>query len=217
MILSASSGRAQPKKSSTISMGSGQPSSSLWSRKKTGHSCSSICYSEGERMAAWMSLSQGSPCTQTSISTSSPIIRPTLVVSMQDTLQKEVHHPARILKQNSYPANFIYNAFAPPPQETADMSSCDEEPEKEREPMVVIPYVAEIGKDNRCVCRMFNFRVVFKSRRTLHSMLTTVKDMLPLGKQSNVVYCIPCSCRQVHIGETRLKEHQDACERGSQL
>ena len=36
----------------TISTGSGRPSSSLWSGKKTGHSRSSTCYSEGERMAA---------------------------------------------------------------------------------------------------------------------------------------------------------------------
>jgi len=47
-----------------------------------------------------------------------------------------------------------------------------------------------------------------------------VKDTLPPGKQSNVVYRIPCSCGQVYIGETkrrlktRLKEHRDACERG---
>ena len=40
------------------------------------------------------------------------------------------------------------------------------------------------------------------------------------GKQSNVVYHIPCSYGQVYIGETkrrlesRLKEHRDACERG---
>ena len=51
-------------------------------------------------------------------------------------------------------------------------------------------------------------------------MLTKVKDTLPPGKQSNVVYRIPCSCGQVYIGETkrrletRLKEHRDACERG---
>ena len=62
----------------------------------------------------------------------------------------------------------------------------------------------------------FNIRVVFKSGRTLHSMLTKVKDTLSLGKQSNVVYCIPCSCGQAYIGETkprletRLKEHRDA-------
>ena len=64
---------------------------------------------------------------------------------------------------------------------------------------------------------LFNIRVVFKS---LCSMLTKVKDTSPLGKQSNVVYHIPCSGGQVYIGETRqrletrLKEHRDACERG---
>ena len=62
--------------------------------------------------------------------------------------------------------------------------------------------------------------VVFKSGWTLCSMLTKVKDTLLLGKQSNVVYRIPCSCDQVYIGETkqrletRLKEDRDACERG---
>ena len=51
-------------------------------------------------------------------------------------------------------------------------------------------------------------------------MLTKVKDTLPPGKQSNVVYRIPCSCGQVYIGETkrrletRLKEHRHSCERG---
>ena len=99
------------------------------------------------------------------------------------------------------------------------MSSRDEEQEEERGPLVVIPYVAGMSEDIRCVCRKFNIRVVFNSGRTLCSMLTKVKDTLPLGKQSNVVYCIPCSCGQVYIEETRqrletrLKEHRDACER----
>ena len=103
-----------------------------------------------------------------------------------------------------------------PIQETADTSGCDEEQEKEKEPLVVIPYVAGMSEDIRRVCRMFNI----KSGRTLRSMLTKVKDTLPLGKQSNVVYRIPCSCGQVYFRETkrrletRLKEHQDACERG---
>ena len=51
---------------------------------------------------------------------------------MQNNLQKEVDHPARVLKQNSYPANIIHNAFAPPTQETADTSSHDEEQEKKK-------------------------------------------------------------------------------------
>ena len=36
------------------------------------------------------------------------------IISTQDNLQKEVDHLARILKQNSYPANFICKASAPP-------------------------------------------------------------------------------------------------------
>ena len=128
------------------------------------------------------------------------------IISTQDNLQKEVDHLARVLKQNGYPAKFIRNASAPTTQETADASSCDEEQEEER---------AGMSEDIRRVCRKFNIRVVFKSGRTLHSMLTKVKDTLPLGKQSNVVYRM-----QVYIGETRwrletrLKEYRDACERG---
>ena len=56
---------------------------------------------------------------------------------------------------------------------------------------MVIPYVARMSEDIRRVCRKFNIRVVFKSRRTARSMLTKVKDTLPIGKQFNVVYRIP--------------------------
>ena len=66
---------------------------------------------------------------------------------MQDNLQKEVDHLARVLKQNGYHANFIRNASAPPTQETANTSSCDEEQEEERGPLVVIPYVAGMSED----------------------------------------------------------------------
>ena len=117
------------------------------------------------------------------------------IIRMQDNLQKKVEHLARVLKQNGYPANFICNASVPPTQKTADVSSPEEEQEKR--PLVVIPYVAGMSEDIRRVCKKFNIRVVFKSGRTLRSMLTKVKDMLPPGKQSNMVYRIPCSCGQV--------------------
>ena len=48
--------------------------------------------------------------------------------------------------------------------------------------------------------------VVFKSRQTPCSMLTKVKDTLPIVKQSNVVYHIPYSCGQIYIGETKLRQ-----------
>ena len=138
------------------------------------------------------------------------------IISTQDKHQKEVDHLARVLKQNDYPANFIRNASAPPTQETADTSSCDEEQKEERGPLVVKPCVAGMSEDVRHICRKLNIRVVFKSRRTLRSVLTMVKNTLTIGTQSNVVYRIPCSCSQVYIRETRrrletrLKEHWDA-------
>ena len=55
---------------------------------------------------------------------------------------------------------------------------------------MVIPYVAGMSEDIRCVCRKFNIRVVFKSGRTLY-----------IGETKQRI-------------ETRLKEHQDACKRG---
>ena len=135
------------------------------------------------------------------------------------TFRRKLTTFARVLKQNSYPANFLRNASALPTQKTADASSPDEGQEVEKGPLVVIPYVAGMSEDIRCVSRKFNIRVGFKSGWTLRSMLTKVKDILPLGKQSNVLYHIPCSCGQVYIRETkwrletRRKEHQDACKR----
>ena len=57
-------------------------------------------------------------------------------------------------------------------------------------------------------------------KRSLRGLLTKVKDPLPIEKQANVVYEVPCTCGQVYIGETRrrlgtrLKEHRDACRKG---
>ena len=139
------------------------------------------------------------------------------IISTQYNLQKEVDHLAGVLKQNAYPANFICNASAPPTQKTADTSSHEEEQKEEREPLVVIPCVVRMSEDIRRICRKFNIRAV---RQTLRSVLAMVKDTLPIGTQSNVVYRIPCSCGQVYIRntrrrlETRQKENRDVCERG---
>lgn len=48
--------------------------------------------------------------------------------------------------------------------------------------MLVKPYVASISEDTRCIYRKFNVRVLFKSGQILCSILTKVKDTLPLGK-----------------------------------
>ena len=126
---------------------------------------------------------------------------------------------ASVLKCNGYPSAFIRASSTPPTQPAEDTRR--EQPEgRDRPPLVVLPYVSGASEDIRCVCGRYNLRVVFRSGRTLRSMLTRVKDTLPLGKHSNVVYQIPCGgCSKVYIGETirrletRLKEHQEALRR----
>ena len=63
----------------------------------------------------------------------------------------------------------------------------------QRPPLVLLAYVSGVSEDIRRVCRGFGLRVIFKTGRSLRSMLTKVKDTLPAEKQSRVVYQIPCS------------------------
>ena len=57
-------------------------------------------------------------------------------------------------------------------------------------------------EDIRRVCRKCGMKVVFRSGRSLRSMLTKVKDALSMEKMSKVVYQVPCSCGKAHVGET---------------
>ena len=81
---------------------------------------------------------------------------------------------------------------------------------------MLLLYTAGVSENIRWVCRKFGMKVVFRSSHSLCSMLTKVKDALPMEKQANVVYRVPCSCGKAYIGETkqrletRLREHQDA-------
>ena len=92
----------------------------------------------------------------------------------------------------------------------------DEEPQ----PVVTIPYVSGVSEWIRKASEKFNLKVVFKSSPTLRSLLTSVKDPLPMEKLARVVYQIPCQCGKVYVGETQrrletqVKEHKDACSKG---
>ena len=137
------------------------------------------------------------------------------ITTSPDSLQKEEGHLASVLKCNGFPSAFIRASSTPPTQPAEDTRR--EQPEgRDKPPLVVLPYVSGASEDIRHVCGWYNLRVVFRLGRTLRSMLIRVKDTLPLGKHSNVVYQILCGgCSKVYIGETirrletRLKEHQE--------
>ena len=137
----------------------------------------------------------------------------------QNNLITEESHLDKVLRQNGNPTHFVRAASIPPPQ-VMTASPEEDQNDGENPELMMIPYVAGLSEDIRRICRRFNIKVIFRSGRTLRSMLTRVKDTLPLDKQSNVVYQIPCSCGMVYIGETkrrleiRVKEHKDACKKG---
>lgn len=53
-----------------------------------------------------------------------------------------------------------------------------EKEEEEKPPLVIIPYVAGLSEDIRCVCRKFGVKVTFRTEMTLKSQLTEVKVRL---------------------------------------
>ena len=61
-----------------------------------------------------------------------------------------------------------------------------------------------------------DLKLVFKSQRTLRSLLSNVKNKTPAEKVKGVVYRVNCSCGSTYMGETgrtlelRPKEHQRA-------
>ena len=65
-------------------------------------------------------------------------------------------------------------------------------------------------------CRNINIRPVFKSSRTLRSLLTKVKKRIPQERVKGVIYRVQCECGSTYVGETgrtletRLKEHKRA-------
>lgn len=81
----------------------------------------------------------------------------------------------------------------------------------------MLPYTAVASEDIKWVCRKYSMQLIFRSGRSLHSVLSKVKGTLPVVKQFTVIYRIPCSYGKAYFGdtkrvhETRLKEHEDAC------
>ena len=124
------------------------------------------------------------------------------ITSTQDNLQKEEHHLSKVLRRNGYPGGFIRFAARPPWREEDAQGSL---PEEGNPPLVMLPYTAGVSEDIRRVCRKYGMKVIFRSALSLRSVLTQVKDPLPMYKRSKVVYWIPCSCGKVYIGETRRR------------
>ena len=81
-----------------------------------------------------------------------------------------------------------------------------------------IPYVREVSEKIKRICSKVGIRIMFRSGRTLRSLLTKVKPRTDPTDATGVVYRISCmDCDRSYIGKTcrtlnvRLKEHQCCC------
>ena len=61
--------------------------------------------------------------------------------------------------------------------------------------------MAGISERIRRMCKDFNIRAVLKFGPTFRSLLTKVKDPLPMEKQANVIYKVLCTCGTVYIND----------------
>ena len=92
---------------------------------------------------------------------------------------------SKVLRLNTYPSAFIHSAARPPQREEGPQ---DLPPERSSPPLVVLPYTAGVSEDIRRVCRKYGMKVIFRAGWSLHSVLTKVKDPLPVEKKAKVVY-----------------------------
>ena len=82
--------------------------------------------------------------------------------------------------------------------------------------LLCLPYVKGLSEKIERSCRKVtsDLKMVFKSQRTLRSLLSSMKNRTPAEKVKRVVYKVNCSCGSTYVGEIgrtleiRLKEHQ---------
>ena len=103
-------------------------------------------------------------------------------------LKTEKAHLAGALQCNGYPAAFVKAASV----ETTPRELDREAEQGEGKPtLMMLPYVADISERIRKACRSYNIRVVFRSGPTFRSMLTKVKDPLPIkNKRTSYTKCL---------------------------
>ena len=79
----------------------------------------------------------------------------------------------------------------------------------------VIPFSNNISNDIKRIFRKVGIHTIFKIPSLYKKLVPPIKDKIPLLKNSNIIYSIPCmGCHQVYIGQTsrllerRIYEHK---------
>ena len=127
------------------------------------------------------------------------------VTLRKENLQKEEEHHTATFKENGYPLPFIRSISSSTQKHLQHHQRRSQESQGTRRKRKSNhwQYVSGVSERIRKACEKYNLKVVFKSRPTLHSLLTKVKNPLPKEKLAGVVYQIPCQCGKVYVGETQ--------------
>ena len=136
--------------------------------------------------------------------------RAEMICSDGESLEREKQHLATVFKNNGYPTVSIRKGM--------HIRKKNDIEEDNTKAVTSIPYVRGVSEKIKRICSKVGIRVMFRSGRTLRSLLTKVKPRMDPTDATGVVYRIPCmDCDRSYIGETcrtlnvRLKEHQRCC------
>ena len=139
-------------------------------------------------------------------------------VCQPDLVRTELNHLQQVFESNDYPPALVRRCLKKQRTRNQTLNETVEE-----EPRICcLPYIRGLSESLERACHHLNVKLVFKSTRTLRSLLTKVKSRTVREKIKGVIYIVKCSCGDTYVGETgrtldvRLKKHKRAVKMDNQ-
>ena len=129
---------------------------------------------------------------------------------------KELELLKEVFIANGYPRMKVTELMNRRPRMKAKTE--EEELEGKEKLLLVLPYIQGLSEKIARTCTKFDVKTAFTARPTLRNLLVQVKGKPPSTSRLGIVYCIPCNCGRVYIGETgrclsiRISEHKRAVQ-----
>ncbi|XP_044753889.1 uncharacterized protein LOC123313203 [Coccinella septempunctata] len=132
---------------------------------------------------------------------------------------QEIHNKiTSILRLNNYPASLIRRLINQHLQSRPKSTISTNDNEESSKIYCSFPYLRGLTERINTITKKHNCILACYNKNTLNNFYTKLKDPLPIEKQSNVIYKIPCSgCNSSYIGQTkqllsnRIKQHIYSC------
>ena len=129
---------------------------------------------------------------------------------------EEIELLKEVFKANGYPQKKVTELMNRRPR--MKVKTEEEEQEGKNELLLVLPYIQGLSEKITRTCTKFDVKTAFMAHPTLRNLLVQVKGKTPSTSRLGNVYCIPCNCGLVYIGETgrclsvRISEHKRAVQ-----